>query len=109
MIVTRNIGKQTIITFKERFHEILRGNWKTQKMSESEVTIQTFTIYSCLKFPRQNTCMNALITTFDQLLYAKAIDICTHHPPLFTNSLIRLGEFHLLMSCMGVHMIYYVW
>ena len=45
--------------------------------------------------------MNALITTFDHPLYAKAIDICAHHPSLFTNSLIRLHEFHHIMSCMG--------
>ena len=48
MIVTRNIGKQTIITFQERSHEILKENWKIQKMSESEekkVIIQTAAPY----------------------------------------------------------------
>ena len=50
MFVTRNFGKQTIITFNEGSHEIfLRENWKTQKMNESEekkVIIQTAPSYT---------------------------------------------------------------
>ena len=33
-----------------------------------DVPSKLYTIYSCLKFARENTCMNALIATFDQPL-----------------------------------------
>ena len=71
-----------------------------------DVPSKLSTIYSCLKFARENTCMNALIATFDQPLCAKAIDICARHPSLFKNSLIgRVPSYNELH---GLYRIYYV-
>ena len=45
--------------------------------------------------------MKTLIATFDQPLYAEAIDFCSHYPSQFKHSVMRLGEFHLIISYIG--------
>ena len=59
-----------------------------------------FTIaYSCLKFARQNTCMNAELHLINY--YMPKLLIPAHHPSLFTNCiLVALGAYDVL--CLAV-------
>ena len=62
------------------------------------------TIFSCLKYAREHSRSESFFVTFDQPLYRKAIDILFSFPQLLPKGLIKLGEFHMIMSylvCIG--------
>ena len=59
------------------------------------------TIFSDLMYARNASNMKTLFVTFDQPLYLKAMKIVSNFPELFKCSLIKLGEFHLIMSYPG--------
>ena len=85
-------------------------NYKIDEAISSRILILPFTlglpsdlttVFSDLMYARNISNMDTLFVTFDQPLYLKAIKIVYNFPELFKKSLIKLGEFHLLMSYLG--------
>ena len=59
------------------------------------------TVFSDLLYARKVNNMKTLFVTFDQPLYIKARKIVHYFPDLFKDCLMKLGEFHLIMSYLG--------
>ena len=85
-------------------------NYKIDEAISSRILILLFTlglpselttIFSDLMYARNISNMDTLFVTFEQPLYLKAIKIVYSFPELFQKSMIKLGEFHLMMSYLG--------
>ena len=82
---------------------------KMDKPIKCRVLILPFTlglpsVFSDLLYVRKVNSMKTLFVTFDQPLYIKARKIVRYFPDLFKDCLMKLGEFHLIMSylrCIG--------
>ena len=59
------------------------------------------TVFSDLLYAGKVNNMKTLFVTFDQPLYIKARKIVHYFPDLFKDCLMKLGEFHLIMSYLG--------